>query len=89
MEYRCAVCGTRVSGDMIIYMDHTEKHIIDLVKHDHPDWVEKNGVCQKCFEYYKAELKGAPFGDAPCALRMRTVRNFLQIISHAFKGGKK
>jgi len=85
MEYQCSVCGQKVSGDMLVYREHTEKHIVDLVKHDHPDWVEASGLCQKCVEYYRAELKGSIFKDAPCALRIRKVKKFLSILRNIFK----
>ena len=74
MEYTCGVCGKKVGADMMVYREHTEKHIVDLVKVDHPDWVETDGMCKKCIEYYKAELKGTIFGDAPCALRIRKIK---------------
>jgi hypothetical protein len=37
-----------VEGEIVIFRDHTDQHIIDLIKHDHPDWVEKDGVCLHC-----------------------------------------
>ena len=88
MEYKCPVCQQIVAGDMIIYTGHTEKHIVDLVSHDHPDWVEKDGMCKKCFEYYQSELKGGLFGDAPCALRRRKVRGFWGAVYEFFNGKK-
>jgi hypothetical protein len=58
MNYRCPVCGEEVCEDIHEYMDHTERHIIDIIKKDHPEWVEKDGLCRKCREYYEKELKG-------------------------------
>ncbi len=84
MEYQCSVCGQMVGREILVYMDHTEKHIIDLIQHDHPDWKEDDGVCRKCKEYYEAELKGAPFGDAPCALRRRKVKKFWDTMKKIF-----
>ncbi len=88
MEYQCSVCKQKVMGDMIVYMDHTQKHIIDLVKHDHPDWVEQDGICQQCVSYYEQELKGGFFGDAKCALRRRKTRKIFDTITSFFRGGK-
>jgi len=87
MDYLCSVCRQKVSGDMLVYVDHTEKHVIDLVKHDHPDWIEKDGICQKCVEYYRMELKGSIFKDAPCALRIRKTRGIVDRLMNIF--GKK
>ena len=84
MDYTCSVCQNKVSGDLMVYKDHTDKHIVDLVKHDHPDWVENDGLCKKCFDYYQSEIRGSLFKDAPCAIRLRGVRKFFQPITKLF-----
>lgn len=61
MEYSCEVCGEKIEGDMNVYIDHTERHIVDLIKSKHPDWENKDGLCPKCYDYYKGELKGNNF----------------------------
>lgn len=58
MEYKCGVCQEKVEGDLLVYINHTEKHIIDEIKDSHPDWVEKNGICRKCVEYYRGQMRG-------------------------------
>lgn len=88
MDYCCDVCGQKVSADLMVYKLHTEKHIVDLVKHDHPDWIETNGLCQKCFEYYQKEIQGSVFKDAVCALRIRKTKNIFQKVVQLW-GGKK
>ena len=88
MTYECSVCQQKITGEMMMYIDHTEKHVIDLIKHDHPDWVEKDGVCQKCAEYYRQEIQGSIFKDAPCALRIRKARGFVQRIADLFQQKK-
>ena len=40
MEYRCNVCGQKVKDDVFVYIDHTEDHIIEEIKVQHPDWEE-------------------------------------------------
>ena len=89
MAYRCAACGEVLEGDMVVYVDHTEKHIVELLKHDHPDWAEKDGICQKCLDYYRAELTGSVFKDAPCVLRQRKISSVWQKITTVFSGKKK
>jgi len=56
--YHCSVCGKAVSNDLKILIQHTEEHIVDIIKKKHPEWIEKDGVCQKCVEYYRKQLKG-------------------------------
>ena len=88
MEYICAACQQKVTGDMIMYLDHTDQHIIDLLKNDHPEWVEKEGICKQCVEYYQQELKGSIFKDAPCVLRQRKVKGLMSSIKNIFSGRK-
>ena len=85
MEYRCSVCNQKVGSDMLVYLDHTEKHVLELVKTDHPDWVESSGICQKCVEYYRSELKGSIFKDAACVKRRWVVRSFFGKIKGLFQ----
>jgi len=40
------------------YVDHVESEIVEIIKQEHPEWVEKNNVCPKCYEYFKAQLRG-------------------------------
>lgn len=86
MEYQCSVCHQKVSGDMLIYKEHTDKHILELVKLDHPDWVDDGGICQQCVAYYQKELRGGVFGDAACAKRRRATKSFFQTITGLLKG---
>jgi len=60
MDYKCNLCGEVVKDDLKEFVEHTENHIIDLIKKDHPDWVENNGLCRKCHDYHKRELRGRP-----------------------------
>jgi hypothetical protein len=31
-----------------------EQAVIDLIKRNHPEWVEPDGACKKCIEYYES-----------------------------------
>ena len=83
--YVCSVCQEKIAGDLVLYKDHTDRHIVELVKHDHPEWTQADGLCPKCYEYYKAEINGSIFKDAPCALRLRKVNKLVQLVKGAFK----
>ena len=58
MEYACSFCGDKVEGDVVTLKEHTDAHVIDLIKEKHPEWVETNNVCPKCVEYYRSQIKG-------------------------------
>ena len=87
MQYQCGVCGHKVNGDMLVYTQHTETHIVDVIKADHPEWVESSGLCSQCLAYYKGELKGIAGFMHPtrCAQRRARARNFLSRLVHGFK----
>ena len=86
MEYLCSACGAKVNADMLVYREHVNKHVIDLIKTDHPDWVEHDGVCRKCVEYYESELKGSVFHDAACVKRQWKIKKIFEKISSVFIG---
>lgn len=58
MVYTCSACGEKVKGDVLVYINHTEQHIIDEIKAKHPEWVEEDGICQRCVDYFKGQIKG-------------------------------
>lgn len=53
------MCKQKVAGGLVPLTEHTERHIVDLIKIKHPEWIEDNGVCKKCLDYYKQQLKGS------------------------------
>ena len=90
MSYQCSVCSKKIEGDLLIYVDHTEKHIAEKIKADHPEWKETDGICQPCLEYYHKELKGDHSQDAfwsqtQCAARRKAISNFFAGIVNKFK----
>lgn len=54
--YTCSVCGEKVERDLLVYMKHTDEHIINEIKKKHPDWTTKDGLCQKCADYYRKAM---------------------------------
>ena len=39
--------------DLLIFVDHTDQHIVEELKKNQPAWITKDGYCPKCLEYYK------------------------------------
>ena len=50
MTEKCTVCGKETEDLYRI----AEQYLLDVIKAEHPDWVEENGACKKCVEYYHA-----------------------------------
>ncbi len=49
MMQRCSLCGKQAD---IVHIE-AEQYILDVIKKDHPEWVNKNGSCKACMDYYK------------------------------------
>ncbi len=45
----CKLCNKDI--DSLYHI--TEQFMLDMIQRDHPDWVEKDGACLPCVEYYK------------------------------------
>ena len=58
MSYSCSVCGESVEGDLVVFTDHTEDHIVEEIKKAHPEWSSDSGTCERCVAYYRSQLKG-------------------------------
>lgn len=58
MQYTCSFCKEKVEGDVVALKEHTDEHVIDLIKQKHPEWVETDDVCPKCVEYYRRQIRG-------------------------------
>jgi len=55
--YQCPICNQEIPRDLVLFLDHTNEHIVDEIKRQHPDWVATDGVCQKCVEYFRSQFK--------------------------------
>ena len=49
----CPLCKREVDENIIILHTIKDKMIIDAVKQKNPHWVEDDGSCPRCIEYYK------------------------------------
>ncbi len=44
----CKLCGTEAQR----LNQELEDIVINMIKQEHPEWVESDGACQRCLEYY-------------------------------------
>lgn len=45
----CPLCNKPVDS-----IEHiTEQWLLDVIRKEHPEWIEKNGLCTKCIAYYR------------------------------------
>ena len=78
-EYKCPLCGRKVVRDLALFLEHTNQHVIDKIKSNHPEWIESDGACAPCVDYYKKALSGDPSlaNIGPEGRQKRTVMAFL------------
>ncbi len=50
---RCPICKKEKEEEIVDVCNAGYEYIIDLIKKDHPDWLEKDGSCPNCIDYYK------------------------------------
>ena len=54
--FSCSVCGKEIPRELLSVVGHYEGHIIDEIKKKHPQWVESDSLCNKCYKYYKKQI---------------------------------
>lgn len=82
-NYRCPLCEKAMERNLVLFLTHTKRHIIDRIKEEHPEWVEKDGVCKPCAEYYERQLSGEGRLEniGPAERRKRVVMGMVALIS--------
>ena len=48
----CPICGEYIHSEAADLLALCEQWTIDQIKKDHPEWVQADGICPKCLEYY-------------------------------------
>ena len=47
---KCPLCNKE--ADDLYHI--AEQTVLDMIKRDHPEWIESDGACKKCIEYYSS-----------------------------------
>lgn len=48
----------------MVFLKHTDHHIIETILKEHPKWAHQDGICQECLDYYKKNIGHTAFlGD--------------------------
>ncbi len=51
---KCPLCGMEVPAETLAVHRLAEKYVLDRIREEHPEWVEKSGACAKCLAFYEA-----------------------------------
>ena len=62
-SYVCPVCKEALAHDLMVFLKHTDHHIIEVVLKEHPHWGHADGICKECLDYYKKTLGHKPYID--------------------------
>lgn len=54
--YTCPTCGEKMERDLLLFMNHTDQHVIEELKKQHPSWITQDGFCLQCLEYFKKAM---------------------------------
>ena len=49
----CPICQKKVDSFSAEVCHEAKEYIMKRIKDDHPEWVEKDGLCPKCMDYYE------------------------------------
>ena len=50
----CSICGMDVPAASLEIHRLAEEYILERIRVEHPEWVEADGACPKCLEFYEA-----------------------------------
>ncbi|MEO8147510.1 MAG: S8 family serine peptidase [Bacteroidia bacterium] len=52
----CPLCKDKVSQLVFQYHVESERNVLEKIKYGNPGWVEKNGACSRCIDYYEIKI---------------------------------
>ena len=62
--YTCPTCNEQMERDLTLFTEHTDRHIVDVLKKDRPSWITEEGYCPKCLEYFKQSIQDPSAAEA-------------------------
>lgn len=54
--YYCPVCQSVVKEPLRPIHEVAEEWVISHIKAAHPEWIESNGACPKCIQFFRSRL---------------------------------
>jgi serine protease AprX len=52
----CPLCNDPVNKLLYRFHIDSERRVIERIKEQHPGWLEEDGVCSRCVDYYHTEI---------------------------------
>jgi hypothetical protein len=44
--------------DLLLFIGHTDTHILQELKKRHPEWITQEGYCPQCLDHLRAAMRG-------------------------------
>jgi hypothetical protein len=57
MDFSCPICKQTIPYELKAVMSHQDEHVVEQIKKNHPDWAQDDGICRKCYDYYKSQVR--------------------------------
>jgi uncharacterized membrane protein len=51
----CSLCNTTVEARTLVNPHNLEPQLVEMIKHERPEWDGKRGICKNCREQYRAK----------------------------------
>lgn len=69
------LCGNRTDS-----LEHiTEQWLLEVIRNEHPEWVESNGDCPKCVSYYCSQDDAVKSVDKSARKPDKATQSFAQV----------
>ena len=62
-NYVCPVCKEEMEHDLMVFLKHTDHHIIEVILKEHPKWARGDGICRECLDYLKKSIGHTSYMD--------------------------
>ena len=73
-NYVCPVCSRTMPRDIIVFLEHTDAHVIDKIKASNPKWAASDGICEPCVAYYRSQISAGSDSNIGPEERKKRVR---------------
>ena len=55
-HYQCPVCREHMQRDIRLFLDHTHRHILDVLREGHPEWSSSKDSYEPYERYMLSEI---------------------------------
>ncbi|MFQ5792228.1 MAG: hypothetical protein ACE5JI_17300 [Acidobacteriota bacterium] len=59
--YTCAVCNAEMERDLLVFLRHTDQHILEALKDHRPEWADSDADGSHVLELYRSQLGHDPW----------------------------